>query len=732
MLTIEPPFYFINGLTIFRDHQDPDLFYFLPGLPRLAATTGGPPALTLYKYRRDLTDNPAIDLTRAKGAGLALFEVEIPPPVIGLLQSELARQSNRPDARLVPVVLNSADVHAIVAHPDGDTLISDLIGTHPAPLVSPHHAAFALGLTAEGATLFEAAARGGSLPVGVAYEMQFLALTPSLHARVRMNYAQIYDSFSASLGFTYYVSAKLDLQIASLVEHDLIHIEIIKFTDSSDQDRQQALVMSLVTARIQRDFFSTGLPPSPDDNQQGGPLAHVLSGLGGGSKVTSASALFVLKARYDVVKQQRDFMLEYDSRTAIELTHGSAGFLSTIAKNAPALDLREIDLDDPFFSTLQVQVASVIDFGAIADLRMATVNLSFGDHRNSYPFSPAAPGPFNFAAALTRPDADQYSYDVAYDFDTGAGDGPARLTAGPFTSRSRVLVIDPLVHFRYRRIHFALGPLDLARVPQIAVHVRVAGDSDSADDLAVADFVLNAGASDHLWRLHLPPGATPIRVLVRTAWEDPQGVRHPGDEAEIDGDACVVLGPYRDLMSLMVQPAVDWTKVNQVAVEIRYEDGDDIIDRQLNFFGAGKGAAQRVDIPLLDPAKRSYQWRQTLLNLDGTSDASDWTTADYDLLVVGQRPKASGDVQIVWVGATGDIFGLRIDLWAKTPTGDEQNVGVFMRAPAETEKTVALPLNPQGTLDYRYEVRKVTAAGEDLIRSGAQQSNLLVVQSGTG
>jgi hypothetical protein len=293
-----------------------------------------------------------------------------------------------------------------------------------------------------------------------------------------------------------------------------------------------------------------------------------------------------------------------------------------------------------------------------------------------------------------------------------------------------VVVIDPLVHFRYRRIHFALGPLDLSRVPQIAVHVRVPGDSDGADDLTVADFLLNGTTREHLWRLHLPPGPAPIRALVRTGWDDAQGVRHPGDETEISGDTCVVLGPYRDLMSIAVQAAVDWTKVNQVVAEIRYQDGDDVVDRQLSFTAAGKGATQTVEIPLLDPAKRQYQWRQTFLNADGTSDATAWAAADYDLLVVGQRIKTTADVRIVWVGAPGEVFGLRVDLWAKTATGDEQNFGVFMRAPAETDKTVTLPLNADGVLEYRYEVRKETAGGEELVRSGTQQSsNLLVVQS---
>ena len=729
MLTIEPPFYFIKDTTVFRDHQDPDLFYFLPGPPKLAQSASGQ-AFTLYKYRRDLVDNPDTDPTHAKGGGLAMFEVEIAPPNLPALQGEVARQSGRSDARLVPVMFASADVHALIAHADGDKMISDLVETRPAPLLAPHHAAFALALTAEGATLFDKAARGGAVPVGVVYEMRLLGLTPSMHARVTMNYDQMYDSFSASLGFTYYVSAKLDLEIASLIEHDLIHIEITSFTDSADQDRQRQMVMSLVTARVQRDFFRNGLPPSEDSTAPSGPLGQMLAGLGGGSKVSSASALFVLKAKYEVVKEQRDFALVYDGRTTVELTHTCAGYLSTMTKDGPAPDIKEIDLTDPFFATLKVQVASVIDFTALADLRAASVNFSFADHRTGFLFSPTAAGPFGFEAALAHPGDDDYQYDIDYDFDPDAGAGLPRLSAGPFKSRNRVLVVDPLVHFRYRRVRFVLGPLDLARVPQLRIRARVPGDQEDADDLARAEFFLNGDAREHLWRVHLPSTALPIRILARTEWEDAQGQTHPGDESEVTGDAYVALGPYRGIMSIMLQPAADWSKVNQLVVELRYQYGDDLIDRRLDFTAAGRGVAQTVDIPLLDPQRRQYQWRQTFVNADGTSDGTDWATADYDVLVVGERKKTTADVRIVWVGSPGDVFGLRIDLWARTPSGDEQNLSVFMRAPGETEKMATLPLDADGRLNYRFEVRKVTAGGEDLVRSGEEQTTtLLVVQS---
>ena len=75
MLTIEPPYYSVRGITIFRDHAIADQFYYLPGAVALARTGSDQRlAFTLYKYRRDLTGNPALDPSKARGAGLALIE----------------------------------------------------------------------------------------------------------------------------------------------------------------------------------------------------------------------------------------------------------------------------------------------------------------------------------------------------------------------------------------------------------------------------------------------------------------------------------------------------------------------------------------------------------------------------------------------------------------------------------------------------------------------------------
>jgi hypothetical protein len=721
----------IKGNIVFRDHQDADQFYFLPGNPKLAMEDGKLD-FTLYKYRFDITENPASDHTHAKGAGLALFSTEIPVANLQALRDEVASQSGRSNARLTPVVFTTASVHALIAHTDGDNLISDLVETHPAPIVSPHHAAFALALTAEGATFMEAAVKGGMSPVGVVYEIGFLALSPAVNAKVRMQYDRIYDDFSVSLGFTYYyVSAKLDLELESLIERDVIHIEIVSFTDADDEERQRQIVMNLVSARVKQDFFHSGLPPQQDDSAPTGPLAQLLGTSTSNSKVSSTSALFVLKARFDLQTELKEFNLVYDGRAAIELTHTSSGFLSTIVKDAPPPNIQEIDLHDPFFATLDVQLHSTIDFATFTELKAATLNLFFGDHRASYIFSPSTVGPFRFAAALAQPGQDQYQYDIDYDFDTNASTGAARLSAGPFQSQSRALVIDPMVHFRYKRTAFQFGPLDPTQVPQIHIHVR-ASPGEGKPDLASEEIVLNVNDRQQIWRLHLPLTAPPFTVLARTDWEDAHGVVHTGDESEITSETVVALGPYRDLLSIQILPAADWNTVSQVVVEIRYQDDDNLIDKQFIFTSAQKGAPQYLDIPLIDPSKRQYRWQETIMLLDGTSEARDWASLDSALLVVGEKKKTTGDLQIVWVGHPGDIFGLRIDIWATDAADNEQNVSVFLRAPSETQKNATLPLSAGGQLDYRFEVHRLSADGDQLVRSGDDQhSALLVVQTGS-
>jgi hypothetical protein len=739
VLTIEAPLS-AHGVTIFRDHQDPDQFYFLPGLPALTS-------FTLYKYRVAVASDGS-DATKAPGAGMALFEVEIPQPKLAPLVDEIKQTTGRENPRLTQVLFSSADVHAVLPRQgDNDQLFPDLAETHAAPLTTPHHTAFGLALTAAGATFMQRAATAPpppdddgtgtpapapetAIPVGVVYELRFLALTPALHARVTMNYEQIYSKFSASVSLQYYyVKAALDLDLAWLVEHDYVKIDITQFTDDDDAKRQRDLVMQLVTARIQNDFFKSGLPAEQDSAQPSGPLASLLGGLVGGSgkNINSSSAMFVLKAKYEMTNQQKDFTLVYDSRTAVELTHTASAHLSTLAQGKSPKIL-EIDTSDPFFAKLNVKVLSVLDFDSLADVLDGTVNVTFHDKQPaSYLLSRAGSGPFTYEVALPSPTDDQYTYDVKYDFDLDHGQGPARLEAGPFPSRSRALVVNPLLHFRYRQVRFVLGPVDPAMVPRIHMRVRVPGQERGAPDFAREEFVLSAAQPEHVFRVHGPIAGDPFRVRARANWEDAHGTIHDGDESEVAANALLVLGPYVETVPLYVSPSAEWAALTQIVIEVLYQDGDYVLDKTLTFPAAAKGAAQRLAIPLLDATKRRYKWRMTVFKNDGTSTQTDWAEADGTVLAPSTIVKTTADVRVVWVGSPGDAFGLRVDVFAENPSGDESLVSTFLRAGVDGDKVVQLPFDRDGHLAYRFTATKIGPSGETVVRSATGQTTTLIV-----
>src|SRR5437899_2176718 len=60
-----------EGVTLFYDHAQPGLFYYLPDRPRLRTGDNGQPELSLLKYRLDP------ELHKALGAGLLSLTVDL-------------------------------------------------------------------------------------------------------------------------------------------------------------------------------------------------------------------------------------------------------------------------------------------------------------------------------------------------------------------------------------------------------------------------------------------------------------------------------------------------------------------------------------------------------------------------------------------------------------------------------------------------------------------------------
>ena len=170
MLYLDRPIGPIDGLMIYRDHEDTGLFYYIPERPQLARNESGPEFIFL-KYKRDITDNSAFDPNQSQslGGGFMAFTVDLSVDKhdMSRIKSKLSSFAEGADVRLAPAQFhkgsvrlsickdNSNSANALENQPPGLTLFEEVYGTTMPSLFGSNRATFSLILSQEGATLFE-------------------------------------------------------------------------------------------------------------------------------------------------------------------------------------------------------------------------------------------------------------------------------------------------------------------------------------------------------------------------------------------------------------------------------------------------------------------------------------------------------------------------------------------------------------------------------------------------
>ncbi len=710
MITTENPL-LIAGIPVLRDGDDPDLFWVLPSGPKLATTPLGDSSFTLFEYRT----------ADGSGGGFAELEIELTTPG----GAALAAQTGRDNARIAVAPFRSGDVRLLsVQDPN---LVQGVLGATAAPLVPPFHTVFALDVSEQGAALLAQSATMPTAPIGVVYQLRFLAQTPALHAHVTMDYDRVYERFSASLGFTYYVSVRLDLELSWLVEHGFVKIEITQFSDDADQQRQQQAVMDLVRARIEGDFFTSALPQQSDAAPLSGALGQLIGNRTGGN-ITSTTALFVLKARYDVEKELKRFEIFYDGRTVEELTHVVSGYLGRLAGEAGTPPVvRQITADDPFFAALDVAVIVGVDFDDVPDLREAAVTITYGQHVQTYVATAHTPGPFRFTCPLD-PTQPQYTTHTEFHFDPSSAAGPATISPPDTTRRDRAFVTGSADAFRVYRVRVSGATTAFDLVANLPVVLRIL-PTDGGPVIAQDELVLDKDHQQFDWYRRVPGTSTQPRVVARADWVDTNGVRHEGDEVEVFGANFLARGPVTAQSTVLVQPAVDWTQIGQVAVEIRQQVLGTVQTQSLLFSTAAGTEPKSVRLSLSDPDQRTYSWKASLLRTDGTSSVGEWRDSDDAVLLITDDAKGRASVRVVWLGDVASALAMRVDFWVTPEGGVEQQVASALLQPAQTDVTISWPSTAATAPSYRYEVHRLDALGDALVKSGTDTTGLLVVRT---
>ena len=236
MLYLDSPVGSIAGLTIFRDHADPNLFYYACERPRLAMN-GNTPEFVFLVYQRDITDNPTLspDAKEQLGGGFLAFTVDL--SVDDNQIKEARRQLGRfadGTVNLAPLQYRSGTVRLSITKdtaeapgatsdaPKGVSFFEEVYGTSKPSLLSDNRATFGVMLDHEGALLMEAALKSGISPIGVIYDLEYLGMRPAFNVKITADYTRIYDHLEMQFGIKGGVgpiSAAVDIGLAG-ARHD--------------------------------------------------------------------------------------------------------------------------------------------------------------------------------------------------------------------------------------------------------------------------------------------------------------------------------------------------------------------------------------------------------------------------------------------------------------------------------------------------------------------------------
>src|SRR5262245_24400273 len=157
-----------RGITLYRDYNASNRYYYLPLYPKLTREAGEP-LFQLLIYRRDITDNPAFKEGDRLGGGFLTMTVDlsVPESVLTAIRSELSGPGGQ-QVELTPVPFEQGAVRvtalgtssAAAAEGEqgraGEHFVERILGFAKPSLHAENRATFSIELSHEGAQLMRA------------------------------------------------------------------------------------------------------------------------------------------------------------------------------------------------------------------------------------------------------------------------------------------------------------------------------------------------------------------------------------------------------------------------------------------------------------------------------------------------------------------------------------------------------------------------------------------------
>jgi hypothetical protein len=432
---------------------------------------------------------------------------------------------------------------------------------------------------------------------------------------------------------------------------------------------------------------------------------------------------------YRLKRQTEVEIIDFEQQTEISPTieHSIApqGTLLTFFKGRRDMSafVREVDLDDPFFKTLQLQARA---FAKWAEDQVSFVELEIQyDHgelkTQTFTFTPADNEPKLWDPALVDGKR-EYKYRWRVGFEGRAAGEWSALT--PATTRNLNVAVETPGKLE---VEVAGVGLDFENVLD-AVLVRLRY-GDPSNDVAPAEhsILLSAERGSGTWIRQLYARwdkAIDYRVdylLKNGARIDTQWASTTGPTKNL-----LITRPDVDVLDVTLIPAGDWSTVVQSIASVRYSDGAYNRDAQFNFKSAEE--FKKWGVLLVDPNKRTFEYKITSTFNNGDTQETDWIEKEGDQ-ALPIKVEGPPRLTVKLSGAVLDYASTpltKVDVEYADPEGTSDAASFSFQKPDDVH-TWSIPVRADGPRGYRYKTTFFPVEGAPVERAWEETETELIV-----
>ncbi|MEX5710279.1 hypothetical protein AB1484_18710 [Parafrankia sp. FMc6] len=715
MLLEAPPYYFINGVSLMRDHTDPLQYYYLPLGPSFVTREEGGAEIPQFLLIRDMS--------QGKASGFADFDVHLGLPAGGQdgLRDELQRLAglDRPP-RLAPVpvvdgsvslMLFGAQSGAAGAEGPADLVRSIRHATKPA-LFGDNRAAFSVELGERGTRILDKVIAGELAPIGIVYQLDYLALRPAYHIRLAIDWDRAQDIMDTTFGHEgLFDSVQINDVCERLIEERVITFEADTLVPEDEEngtfvERRDAAI-ARTRDMITDAFFESSLDPAREPPDGWDRASEVVSSFSP-QRTTPLGMFSYRKTHYSRVDSKR-LDVNFAERITIRRTMYPQGHLSGLFRLlAAGIDrsrlVVSVDADDPWYQRRKVRLISTADHEN-DHIRQIEAAVTYDGQRRTALLDAA-----NRTAEIEWPSKVEngrmvtpieLEYTVNFQ-PADAGERPLRLTSQVQVITTEAATIEPRELFDLETIPVLAGhafPFD--RYPVVDVELRY---DDAAHGIRQNDLVrLTRENPATSWqRFLVGPPAGP--VLARISYRAADGRDHITPFIPVPRPQVDVPDPFPRRLKIMIIPVLDFAQVDRAFVDLVYEDPANTI-RVEDSIEVTKDQQPRPFVAdRADPSLSRTRYRVTVLMLDSTVRQGPWSTTQEQRILVGSDPRGHRCVTLSSPTdfAAQGLERIRIDARATDETADLSTEDRF-------EFTA-----PGATAVFEFDFRNPTADAFDL------------------